>query len=844
MERGRLAGVRIEHVRATAFEETVMQQRRILFSAPRCGWFCSALAVVLLVANASADEPKKAQGRANRLAKETSPYLLLHAHNPVDWYPWGPEAFAKAKAEDKPIFLSVGYSSCYWCHVMERECFQDAEIAKLMNEKFVCVKVDREERPDVDQIYMSALQALSNGGGWPMSMFLTPDGRPFYGGTYFPPRERDGIPAFPAVLRGVSEAWRDQRKEVDKAANELTEIVKRANSSAAARRKVALSRDMLIECRARLAEQFDPDFGGFGYDPDATRRPKFPEPSNLVFLLDQNRRTPANPVARRLNTDPRLKGPDPLAMVLTSLDHMARGGIRDHLAGGYHRYSVNRSWTVPHFEKMLYDNAQLASVLIEAFETTHDLRWRREAESIFAFVARSLTSPEGGFYSALDAETEGDEGGYYVWTRDEVERILKDAKDSDLFARVYGLDRMPNFEKDRYVLFRPRGIKEQAEALETTPEVLEQKLAPMRAKLLAVRDKRPAPLLDDKVLTSWNGLMIAAYADGYRVFKDDAYRQAAEKAADFLLARLRTPDGRLLRTYRAGQAKLGAYLEDYAFLIHGLLRLHAATGDKARLAQARELTDRMLAEFTDKKDGGFFYTADGHETLLARTKDPYDSAIPSGNSVAIRSLIALSTATGEARYLEEAGKALDAFSPIMGQSPVGVPLMLVGLGEYLDARPADGATQKGAARTDPLGLSSDNVVTAKAEVAREARVTPGGEVSIKVTVTTKPGWHIYANPVSSETLKPTVVNLTTNEAANLGGVEYPQGTKKALAGQDEKVGVYEGSVVVNAQVRIDKSTKPGPLDLELKVRYQACDDRACLAPASLTLPLHLEVVAP
>jgi uncharacterized protein YyaL (SSP411 family) len=368
----------------------------------------TAIAAGLLLAASSlprisaGDEPK---GRpANRLAKETSPYLLLHAHNPVDWYPWGPEAFAKAKKEGKPIFLSVGYSSCFWCHVMERECFEDESIARLMNEKFVCVKVDREERPDVDQVYMTAAQAFG-GGGWPLSMFLTPDGRPFYGGTYFPPRERDGMPAFPTILEGVAAAWRDERAEVEKAADRLTEIVRRASAGPAAGRRVPLTRALAAEGRAQLAEQFDPEYGGFGFDPARRRRPKFPEPPNLVFLLDQDRR---DRVARA--GAPALAGRDPLAMVLKTLDAMARGGIRDHLAGGYHRYSTERTWSVPHFEKMLYDNAQLASVHLLAYEQTGDERWRREAEATFAFVARSMTAPEGGFYSALDAEVGGEEG--------------------------------------------------------------------------------------------------------------------------------------------------------------------------------------------------------------------------------------------------------------------------------------------------------------------------------------------------------------------------------------------------------------------------------------------------
>jgi uncharacterized protein YyaL (SSP411 family) len=457
-------------------------------------------------------------------------------------------------------------------------------------------------------------------------------------------------------------------------------------------------------------------------------------------------------------------------------------------------------------------------------------------------VARTLTSPEGGFYSALDAETDGDEGGYYVWTREQIKQVLTDPTDEDLFARVYGFDRPANFENERYVLTRRRTVKEEEATFDMTPEALEARLAPLRAKLLAAREKRPAPLRDDKILTAWNGLMIAAYADGFRVLKEDRYRQAAESAADFLMKRVRAKDGRLLRTYRAGQAKLPAYLEDYAFLIHGLLRLHAATGDANRLNQARTLTDLMIADFTDKKDGGFFYTAEGHESLLARTKDPFDNAIPSGNSVAIRDLIALAAATGEKRYLDEAGKALDAFSAILTASPGGVPVMLVGLLEYFDARP-NAAAGAVAGAADAPGSPTQGTVTAKASLAPSAKVFPGADLDVTVSLTVKEGWHIYANPLASETLKPTILSLGSGMAVTLVKIDYPSGKAKILAGEDEKIPVYEGHVNLVAHLRVEQEAKPGPLDLEFKLRYQPCNDRACLAPATLTVPLHLEVGA-
>ena len=413
-----------------------------VFSVVAVGVFVGLLGSGSIAAGPAEKRP------ANRLAKETSPYLLLHAHNPVDWYPWGPEAFAKAKADDKPIFLSVGYSSCYWCHVMERESFENADIARGLNEKFVCVKVDREERPDVDQIYMHALQEFGR-GGWPMSMFLMPDGRPFFGGTYFPPSDREGMTGFPSLLKDVNEAWRDHRPELERDATRLTESVRRSLAGQAGRQRTPLSRTMAADGRTVLAEQFDPEYGGFGFSPQNPRRPKFPEPVNLIFLLDQHRREAGDP---QRSSKVALGGVDAIGMVATTLDQMARGGIRDQLAGGYHRYAVSRYWVVPHFEKMLYDNAQLASTHLLAFEMTGDPRWRREAEDIFTFIARSMTAPEGGFYSSLDAETDGEEGQYYVWTRDQVQQLLGDGTDYDAFAQVYGLKREANFEKGRYVL--------------------------------------------------------------------------------------------------------------------------------------------------------------------------------------------------------------------------------------------------------------------------------------------------------------------------------------------------------------------------------------------------------
>jgi uncharacterized protein YyaL (SSP411 family) len=814
-------------------------------------WFLIATAGLLPASDFPASAQELAGGKdrpANRLAKETSPYLLLHAHNPVDWYPWGPEAFARAKAEKKPIFLSIGYSSCYWCHVMERESFMDTEIARFLNEHFVSIKVDREERPDVDQVYMAALQAFST-GGWPMSMFLLPDGRPFYGETYLPPRDRQGISGFLTVLNGIVKAWRDERREIERAADGLTEIVRRKLGGSGNRRKPALSLAFVAAGRAALADQFDPEFGGFGYNAQNPRRPKFPEPVNLVFLLDQERRDRrkngvgkdrdrAGSTALSPGGAVRPGRADPLSMVLFTLDRMARGGIRDQLGGGYHRYATSRYWIVPHFEKMLYDNAQLASIHLMAFELTGDVRWREEAEATFAFVARTMTAHEGGFYSALDAETASGEGAYYVWSREEVKNVLGAGPDVEVFCQVYGLKRDSNFEGGRYVLLQPRPLTEQANKLETTPEQLQSRLSPLRARMLTAREKRPAPMLDDKIITAWNGLMIAAYADAFRILKNDAYRHAAEKSAEFLLSRLREPGGRLLRTYRAGQAKLPAYLEDYAFLVHGLLRLHAATGESRWLDQARGLTDRMIADFADTQEGGFFFTAGDHESLLARPKDPYDGALPGANSVAVLDLLALSRATGEKRYLEPARKTLESLGTTLSQNPAAMPILLVGLQEYLDARPDHILPGPlGDAAPDPV---PNQVVTASARIADAQHPAPGRALNATVSVAIKEGWHIYANPTGVEILKPTTLVLDPGQPAADLHVTYPPGQPKVLGSLGaEKVALYEGKIDIPLRVTLAPDARAGTITVMLKLKYQPCDARVCLAPASLAIPLEV-----
>lgn len=632
---------------------------------------------VMGVSSSLAAEPEKGKPKfTNRLSKETSPYLLLHAHNPVDWYPWGEEALAKAKKENKLIFLSVGYSSCHWCHVMERESFLDEEIAALLNKHYVCIKVDREERPDIDTIYMTAVQLLTRRGGWPMSMFLTPEAQPFFGGTYFPARDGDrgANVGFLTLCTKISEIWAKEPEKVQADAKTLTAAVK---SELDGRRPAALApldAKHLAATQAALDAEYDAKFGGFGFSPTNPLRPKFPEPSNLIFLLDQiqNKRGTTEELARAQE------------LVEGTLTRMEMGGIRDHLGGGFHRYSVDRFWKIPHFEKMLYDNGQLATVYAEAYAVTKREDFRRVTEELCDFVLREMGTKEGAFVAALDAESEGEEGKFYRWEKEEAQSALA-FTEWTLLSAIYGFDDEPNFDGKWYAPQLAKPLSEIAAGKKTTEAKLEAQLTPLRSKLLAVRNKRPRPLTDTKILTSCNGLMIRGLADAGRVLKNERYTKAAEKAADFVLAKLRTPDGRLLRTYGQGQAKLNAYLPDYAFLVDGLLALHKATGNKKWLTAAGELTDQQLKLFWDEAGSGFFFTSGDHESLLARGKDPLDGAQPSGNSVSADNLVRLAVLLDKPEYLERAKKTIQAAAGLMQTSPTAAPRMAVALGGLLAA---------------------------------------------------------------------------------------------------------------------------------------------------------------
>jgi uncharacterized protein len=590
---------------------------------------------------------------SNRLAGETSPYLLQHAHNPVDWFPWGPDALTRAVLLDRPIFLSIGYAACHWCHVMERESFEDEATAAFLNEHFVAIKVDREERPDLDQVYMSAVQSMTGGGGWPMSVFLTPEGRPFYGGTYFPDTPRHGLPSFRQLLEGIAMAWRTQRAELEESAGRLVAGIVAGTRTPAAE----APRPDLLEAAVTLIEQSaDATNGGWG------GAPKFPQPMTIEFLL---RRAAAGerralPVARR------------------ALDRMAAGGIHDQLGGGFHRYATDARWLVPHFEQMLYDNAQLARVYLHAWALTGEARYRSVALDTLDYLGRELRTEEGAFAASQDADTDGVEGATFTWRADEIRGVLGD--DAPLLATAYGVTDAGNWEGVT-ILSRVRTGAELAQLYGLPVAEVETRLGDARARLLAHRDGRPQPARDDKALAAWNGLAIGAFADAARLLEladDDPdsnlagaasrYREAAERAATTILAGLLGPDGRLGRSWKDGRASGQGVLEDYADLADGLLALYEATFEERWFVAARGLMDAVIERFTDP-DGGFFDTASDHERLVARPKDVQDNATPSGGAVATDVLLRLAALTGEGAYRDAAERAIRTVTPLAVRYP-------------------------------------------------------------------------------------------------------------------------------------------------------------------------------
>jgi uncharacterized protein YyaL (SSP411 family) len=610
-------------------------------------------------------EPLAGPRHTNKLAGETSPYLLQHAHNPVDWMPWGPDALALAKLLDRPIFLSIGYAACHWCHVMERESFEDEATAAALNAGFVAIKVDREERPDLDQLYMGAVQTMTGGGGWPMSVFLTPEGRPFYGGTYFPDTPRHGMPSFRQVLDGVRTAWTTQRSEVEQAGVRLVDALVESQALGIAGRAVGVPpREALAAAAADVAAAFDPVHGGWG------RAPKFPQPMTIEFLL---RRHVAS------------GDPEPLEVALRSLEAMASGGIHDQLGGGFHRYATDAAWLVPHFEQMLYDNAQLARVYVHAWALTGDRSLLATTRAVLDYVLRELATPDGGFAASQDADTEGEEGGTFVWTAGEVREALGDS--APLFAAAYGVTDAGNWE-GRTILSRVRGDAELAERFGLPLDEVDARLAGARTLLLRRRAGRPQPALDDKVLAAWNGLTIAALADAARalaatgepalVEASARYAESASRAAAAVLDSLRGPDGRLRRSWRDGRASADGALEDYANLADGLLSLYEATFDEQWFEAAVSLMDVVLGHFPHP-DGGFFDTPDDGERLVVRPRDVQDNATPSGGAMATTVLLRLAALTGDGRYRTAAERALATVGGYLERHPTAFAQWLCAL---------------------------------------------------------------------------------------------------------------------------------------------------------------------
>ncbi|MBN2416054.1 thioredoxin domain-containing protein [bacterium] len=590
----------------------------------------------------------------NRLIFEKSPYLLQHAGNPVDWYPWSDEAFARAAAEDKPVFLSIGYATCHWCHVMEREAFEDEEVAAILNSGFICIKVDREERPDIDKIYMTACQAMTRSGGWPLTIIMTPDKRPFFAGTYIPKTGVQQHPGLLDLLPRVLSLWSDDRERLTGSADEIVRVLRGLHTATGGER---IDEAVLDEAFAGLRDRFDSRYGGFG------QAPKFPSPHTLIFLLRYGHR----------------RGNDrALEMAAFTLEHMRMGGIFDQVGLGMHRYATDREWLLPHFEKMLYDQALTVLACLEAFQAVGEECHARTAREILSYVLRELTSPEGGFYSAEDADSEGEEGLYYLWTPEELEELLGE-DDAGFVRRLFGVEAGGNFRDQSTGRTTGRSIfhlKESLERLSETEPGVRERWEVIRPVLLDRRSRRAHPLLDDKILTDWNGLMIAALARAGMVLENDDYTAAAARAAAFILRTMRNEEGRLLKRYREGEAALPAHLEDYAFMVWGLIELYEATFEAAWLEEAVALNERMLADFRDNENGGLFFTSGDGEELLFRSKEIFDDATPSGNSAAALNLLRLARLTGSSGLEREAGVIMNAFAGEIRRLPMGATHLL------------------------------------------------------------------------------------------------------------------------------------------------------------------------
>ncbi|HEX2252908.1 MAG TPA: DUF255 domain-containing protein [Thermoanaerobaculia bacterium] len=759
----------------------------------------------------SAHPPSGSESRPeNRLGRESSPYLLLHRHNPVDWYPWGEEALGRARAEDRPIFLSVGYSTCYWCHVMERESFSDPRTAALMNREFVNIKVDREERPDLDEIYMTATQLLTGQGGWPNSVFLTPALAPFYAGTYFPPEDRYGRPGFRTLLTGLADSWRRRRDEVELQADELLRAMRRYLEERVQPGDSPPSPAVAGAALAALEQRFDAQWGGFG------GAPKFPGAADLFLLLEL------------AGAEQPEAGGRAAAMLHATLDHMARGGLYDQLAGGFHRYSTDREWKVPHFEKMLYDNGLLLELYARESERTGDPEMARVAGETAAFLAREMTVEGGAFASAIDAETDGHEGAYYVWTRPELRQVLGE-EDHEFLAPLYGFAGEPFFEGQAYVLHLPERLDAQAEHRRTGRDELLTSIAPLRQRLLAARSERQRPLTDDKVLADWNGLAIAGMAEAGRVLGTPEWVERAARAADFVLSHLR-PKDRLMHSWRGGRARVAAMAADYAFLVHGLLALHRATlardgGEEHWLTAAAELAGEQIERLGDGSGG--FYAAPDLPDLLLRPKDALDGAVPSASGVAASNFLALAERTGDEQWRREAERTLSALAPLVERFPEGNRTAVVATLRW--AVVTGGPHRAGDEGSRPSAAASPLQAEAEGTGRVEADLSPAdadGWRRFRVELALGEGWHANASTVADPAL---VATALEGENAELRGVRWPDGEPLAEGGP----AVYRGAVAITGEARA-----VGDGAAALVLTWQPCDDTRCLPPVRRTVPLR------
>ncbi|MFQ5525319.1 MAG: thioredoxin domain-containing protein [Thermoanaerobaculia bacterium] len=735
----------------------------------------------------------------NRLAKSSSPYLLLHKDNPVDWFPWGSEALARARDEDKPIFLSVGYSTCYWCHVMERESFTDEDTAALMNRHFVNIKLDREERPDLDEIYMSATQILTQHGGWPNSVFLTPALEPYFAGTYFPPVDRPGLPAFRTVLTSMADAWSNRRSDVEEQAKSLAQAIRHNLEERPEPADEMPDGSAAERSLAGLERSFDPQWGGFG------GAPKFPSPSNLFLLAEF---APERDRAAE--------------MLKVTLDHMARGGIYDHLGGGFHRYATDREWNVPHFEKMLYDNGWLLEAYGREFERSGSRQAARVVRETAGFLAREMTSSEGAFWSALDAETDGHEGAFYVWTRDQLLDALGE-EDYAFLAPLYGFDSAPFLEGTHYVLHRPERSETQARKRRLEVEELQTQMAALSTRLFAERSSRKQLLIDDKILTDWNGVAISGLATAGRLIGEESLIDQAGRAAEFLLETMRSSDGTLLHSWREGHGEIEAFLSDYAYLVRGLLAMSRARPAQTRwLEAARRLTEEQTRRLADPR-GGFFAAAEADDVLV-RSKDFFDGAMPSANAVAVLNLLEMAGLTGETKWSDEAGTALRSFAPLLERLAEPARMMTIAA-----RRAAAGEPPRSSAVVGEAAAPADGRFDDEAQRAVRAELSAGepgvdGVRSFSLLLTVDEGWHIYAAYPEGDA--PEWIHALSLEGRDveLHEVVHPEADElPPILGRD-RVRIHEGQVVISGRL---EQTGDAPA---LVVSLQACDERRCLAP--------------